>query len=151
LQLVDPEAYNAVVALTQSVIAMARELKPLKKASFEELEKSEAKKSKKSKKSSKKGELKEESKIELSPEEPPKVDATLSKDAAEKRTPKGTSPARGGGHEVVGLPVGTDLDQKQKVQHSDGKVGWVSLKAGQIRSSADPNGHPVSVLRPGSR
>lgn len=53
-------------------------------------------------------------------------------------------------HHRVTLPVGSTLNQKVKVQHSDGKNGWVSVQAGQVRSQ-DPSGHPISSRNPGGK
>lgn len=53
-------------------------------------------------------------------------------------------------HHKVVLPPGSVVDHKVKVQHSDGGESWKEVGAGQIRSQ-DPNGHPVSALRPNSK
>jgi GNAT superfamily N-acetyltransferase len=53
-------------------------------------------------------------------------------------------------HHHVQLPVGSQLDQKVKVQHSDGKKGWVSVQSGEVMSQ-DPSGHPVSSRNPGGK
>lgn len=53
-------------------------------------------------------------------------------------------------HHHTILPVGSQLNQKIKVQHSDGKKGWVSVQAGQVRSQ-DPSGHPISSRNPAGK
>lgn len=69
---------------------------------------------------------------------------------------------RGGGaavaqHHHLNLPVGSQVDQKVKVRHSDGKESWVQVGAGQIvAQDADSpvlgaNSHPISSRRPNSR
>jgi hypothetical protein len=51
-------------------------------------------------------------------------------------------------HHHLNLPVGSDSDGKVKVIHADGKVGWVSVRAGQIMSQ---DGHAVSSREPGAK
>lgn len=53
------------------------------------------------------------------------------------------------GHQLK-LPVGSQLNSKIKVEHSDGKAGWVSVKAGQVMSQ-DPSGHPISSRNPSGK
>lgn len=52
-------------------------------------------------------------------------------------------------HHVV-LPVGSQVDNKVKVQHQDGGVSWKQMSAGAIRSM-DPAGHPTSSRSPNSK
>jgi hypothetical protein len=53
-------------------------------------------------------------------------------------------------HHHTILPVGSQVDQKVKVQHSDGKTSWRQMEAGQIRSQ-DPSGHPTSSRSPNAK
>ena len=89
------------------------------------------------------GEMKkEEFKIEANPDEPVPEDGKL--DKAKLPMPHATA------HHHIVLPVGSVKDDRVKVQHSDGKEGWVEVSAGQIRSQ-DPAGHPVSSRNPSGR
>lgn len=60
-----------------------------------------------------------------------------------------TAPAEPGKKELnktkLNLPVGSRIDDKEKIQHGDGSVGWVHLAAGAIMSD---DGHPVSSRKP---
>lgn len=53
-------------------------------------------------------------------------------------------------HHNLNLPTGSYKEGvgKIKVQHGDGKTGWVQARAGQIMSQ---DGHPISALNPGGR
>ncbi len=70
----------------------------------------------------------------------------MAKDEMEKKLPMPHAAAH---HHVI-LPPGSVVDDKVKVQHSDGGTGWIEARAGQVRSQ-DPSGHPVSSLRPNSK
>lgn len=50
----------------------------------------------------------------------------------------------------VTLPVGSQVDQKLKVQHQDGSTSWKQVGSGEIRSM-DPAGHATSSRTPNSR
>ena len=61
-----------------------------------------------------------------------------------------------GRHDLI-LPVGSQKDPapggtreagKVKIQHEDGKTGWVSVRAGQVMSN---DGHPISSRNPGGK
>lgn len=70
----------------------------------------------------------------------------MNKDEMTKKLPMPHAAAH---HHVI-LPPGSVVDDKVKVQHSDGGTGWIEARAGQVRSQ-DPSGHPVSSLRPNSK
>lgn len=71
----------------------------------------------------------------------------LGKDELEKN--KLPMPKAHAHHHVV-LPPGSVVDNKVKVQHSDGKTSWKQVGAGMIQSQ-DPNGHPTSSRNPGGK
>lgn len=78
-----------------------------------------------------------EMKVEADPQKDPDTDGDLVKD----------QPAA---HHHVVLPVGSQLNGKIKVQHSDGKQGWKQMETGMILSQ-DPSGHPTSSRSPNSK
>jgi GNAT superfamily N-acetyltransferase len=51
-------------------------------------------------------------------------------------------------HNHLNLPVGASKDGKVKIEHEDGKAGWVSVRAGQVLSN---DNHPISSRNPGGR
>jgi hypothetical protein len=53
------------------------------------------------------------------------------------------------GHHL-NLPVGSQVQNKIKVQHSDGHKGWVQVGSGEIMSQ-DPSQHPISSRNPGGK
>lgn len=88
--------------------------------------------------------LKNEMKTEKDPDD--KYDAAADGDLEKSGLPM---PGTTHGHHL-NLPVGSNVGNKVKVQHSDGKKGWVQVGSGQIMSQ-DPSGHPISSRNPGGK
>lgn len=88
--------------------------------------------------------LKAELKAEHDPED--KYDAAGDGDLEKSGLPM---PGTTHGHHL-NLPVGSTVGNKVKVQHSDGKKGWVQVGSGEIMSQ-DPSGHPISSRNPGGK
>jgi hypothetical protein len=85
---------------------------------------------------------KEELKSEADPSQPVKEGEDLEK--MKLPMPKASA------HHHVVLPPGSQVDDKIKVTHQDGKSSWKQVSAGQIRSQ-DPAGHATSSRSPNSK
>ena len=53
-------------------------------------------------------------------------------------------------HKQLNLPVGSELDEKIKIQHDDGTTGWNQVASGMVQSQ-DSSGHPVSSRHPNAK
>jgi len=141
-----PQAYQAMMVMTQAVIGMARSLSPQgtetqnsQAAPRQDMAKSEVKYCTACKDPlDEKGRCKVKAHwAELGAPEEPVEKAGLPMPSAKP-------------HHEVTLPVGSQVDQKLKVQHQDGTSSWKQLEAGAIRSM-DPAGHATSSRSPNSK
>lgn len=140
-----PQVYQAMMGLSQAVVGLAKELAPA--PDQRPMAKAEPKAEPKAKC--------KECQQEFTPSGKPgrvvcrPCDAKLKMKKDELGKAKLPMPNANPHHDVV-LPTGSQVDQKVKVTHQDGKTSWKQMEAGQIRSM-DPAGHPTSSRSPNSK